>query len=108
MTFEAEGMQFEEDELPSQFQDLIPLLSRWCIGDDVQRIETIESASTEELQRLIASVTPKFEAIDSYLRSFGIHPPHTACLLGGLSEATCEAEMILEERAIADMDETDA
>ena len=108
MTFEVDGMQFEEDELPRQFHDLIPLLSRWSIGDDVQRMETLESASTDELQRLIESITPRFEEIDSYLRSFDMHPPHAACLLGNLSEATCEAEIVLEERAVSDMDETDA
>lgn len=54
-------------QLPTEFHDLIPLIEQWAVGDDADREDLIESASTAELQRLTDALRPRFQAINAYL-----------------------------------------
>lgn len=87
------------DELPENFQKLVPLIKRWGVTDDNDRSEKVSKASSITLNRLVATVKPKFRAINSYLDTFGANPlPEHAILLGALAECATEAQLVLAER----------
>jgi len=84
-------------ELPSEFHDLIPLIARWAVGDDVDRDAMMQAATGEELQQLYAAVGPRLAAIDAYLDEHDHE--EVAPYLGMLAEAAVEAQMDLDSRA---------
>lgn len=43
---EIDGVEVDLTQLPSEFDDLTPLIRRWAIGDDVRRAAAQEAAST--------------------------------------------------------------
>jgi hypothetical protein len=84
--------------LPSQFHPLIPLIQRWALADDSERQDLLEAASATTLRALVDDVSPYFEAIDSYLDSFGKKAPtYEAVTLGRLAEGALEARRRLDE-----------
>jgi hypothetical protein len=54
-------------ELPDEFADLTDFLRDWAFADDVERSDRIESASEQELRRILAVVEPRLKAAISYL-----------------------------------------
>jgi len=74
--------------LPNEFQDLQPLVDKFAISDDVEREAKMESATAAEKQRLVDSVSPRFDAINAYLDE---HDDDSAHMLGRLAEAAAEA-----------------
>lgn len=46
----------DDKRLPSQLGSLVPLLSRWAIGDDMIRSREVEKASRHDLEALVAAV----------------------------------------------------
>ncbi len=83
-------------QLPDEFHDLIPLIEQWAIGDDVEREEKMQAASTQQLQQLAATLQPRFGAIDAYLDEHD--HLYEATFLGKLAEAAVEAGFELEAR----------
>jgi hypothetical protein len=82
-------------DLPDEFHPLIPLIKQWGIADDDVRSKRMEKASRRQLQALVERLSPYFGAINDYLDSFGDRVPASACALGTLAEAACEARLIL-------------
>jgi hypothetical protein len=87
---ETESLSLES--LPPEFHQLIPLMKRWAVSDDVERHELLARASPQRVKDLVRTVTPYFGAINRYLDSFGDTPlPEHACMLGALAECATEA-----------------
>ena len=82
--------------LPAVFHDLIPLIERWAIGDDVGRDEAMQAASYDELHVLVATVKPRLGSINEWLDLSD--SDEVAPYLGWLAEASVEAQMDLESR----------
>jgi len=61
----------DASEVPADLRHLVPLASRWGIGDDVERMEYIERSSAGDRDALAAAVAPHQAAITSWLDSFG-------------------------------------
>ena len=87
------------DDLSERFQKLVPLIRRWGILDDPDRMERIQKASSSTLGNLINFVEPEFDLINIFLDSYKNNPlPYSAILLGALAECATEAKIILQER----------
>jgi len=85
--------------LPSKFHSLIPLISKWAIGDDTDRESFLENLSRGKLKEFIEEVEPYLQSIDSYLASVRQHPPsEEVCALARLAECAFEARILLEQK----------
>jgi hypothetical protein len=95
-----DGVMMDLSKLPEEFHPLIPYIRRWAVGDDVERSDREEAASTEELQELSHAVWPKMPAINAYLDMVDKEPPYSneAAALGRLAECVCELQFVLQER----------
>ena len=58
------------DDLSERFQKLVPLIRRWGILDDPDRMERIQKASSSTLGNLINFVEPEFDLINIFLDSY--------------------------------------
>jgi hypothetical protein len=77
--------------LPTDIQQLVPLIELWAVGDDVERQGLLEAASPEELEQLVRTVGPLLGRINEYLDSFAWDEvPEEAALVGRLAEAVAE------------------
>jgi hypothetical protein len=92
---EIDGVEVDLDKLPSEFDELKPLIRRWAMGADTEREAAQEAASTEELEGLWRVVQPRFEAINGYLDENDDEEAH---LLGNLAEGAMEAAYEIERR----------
>jgi hypothetical protein len=93
---EIDGVEVDLGRLPSEFDDLKPLIRRWGIGDDLKRAAAQEAASTDELEELWNAVRPRFPEINEYLDENDSDEAH---LLGNLAEGAMEASFELDRRA---------
>lgn len=84
-------------KLPHEFHKLIPLIKKWGIGDDVQRIEKLEKISLKEKREFYRIFKPYFPKINSYLNSFGENLPEEAVVLMYAAEAAAEVQAELEK-----------
>jgi hypothetical protein len=84
--------------LPSEFRSLVPMIRRWAVSDDAERMARMERASRGQLELLVRRLTPVFPAINKYLDSFGGTPSEPAVALGTLAECATEAELLLRRR----------
>jgi hypothetical protein len=93
----------EDHPLPAILRGLdADLVARWSVGDDVERGDAIETASTPELERLVAAVSrPVLVAIDAYLDSFEGHEPEDVVWLHDVAQASLEATFELQRRRAA-------
>ena len=82
--------------LPEGFASLETLAEKWCVADDVDRSTVMDNASADELQTLIDTVSPQFEAINAHLDTKNDDDPEWN--LGTLAEAACEARFELDRR----------
>jgi hypothetical protein len=81
----------ETSKIPSDLQELIPILSEWAISDDLERNEKISSSSKAKLKKVVDMVTPKMNIINHYLDSFKREPlPYEATLIGNRAELVSE------------------
>jgi hypothetical protein len=81
------------EHLPIQFHALIPLITKFAIGDDSDREDFLESLPKPALRQLVETVEPFLGPIDSYLDSFRKEPPgEAAAALGRLAECAVEAK----------------
>jgi len=83
--------KIDVSKIPSDLQDLIPLLAEWAISDDVEREGKINGLSKTKLKKMIEMVKPKMDLINSYLDSFKNEPlTYEAILIGNLAELVSE------------------
>ena len=88
--------------LPDDLRHLAPLIRRYAVGDDVERVERLEAASVDELRALQAATQPHWDAINAYLDAHiddtGTPQQDVALVLSSFAEAAAEAPVVLEER----------
>lgn len=84
----------DANAIPEELRDLIPLLNEWAISDDQEREEKVDETSEETLTHLANLVTPKLDAINRYLDSFGDEPlSEEATMFASLAELVCELQL---------------
>jgi hypothetical protein len=82
---------------PEALQPLVPLLAKWAIDDDDERLRKLKRCTRSTRQKLVDAVVPLLPTIDSFLDSFGTNPPEEACALGSLAQAALEAQSLLRD-----------
>ena len=84
--------------LPEELQQLAPLIRRYAVGDDVERVERLERSSVGELRALQAATEPHWDAINEYLdvHLYTRPTPHQDVAL--VLSSSAEARVELEER----------
>ncbi|WP_216321323.1 hypothetical protein [Deinococcus aestuarii] len=58
---------FNDDDIPSQFRPLIPLIRIWGIGDDVLRDSRVETAPVEERRELVQGMEHLYPGLVNWL-----------------------------------------
>jgi hypothetical protein len=58
------------NNLPVEFQSLLPLAIKWGIGDDAIREDVTKAATEIEIHQLISALDGKLGAIDRWIDSF--------------------------------------
>jgi hypothetical protein len=84
--------------LPAQFHPLIPIIRAWAVADDSERSDLLDATPRHVLRALVEEVSPYFDAINSFLDSFGEKAPtEQAASLGRLAECTLEAKQLVND-----------
>ncbi|MBC7975525.1 MAG: hypothetical protein H7138_11125 [Myxococcales bacterium] len=65
------AQRLDPEQVPPDLRQLVPLAERWGIGDDVERIAKVDSATPAEREELRAAVEPLHSRITAWLDSFG-------------------------------------
>ena len=79
--------------VPVDLKPLLPLLKRWAFSDDLKRQELIDNTSKAQKRKLISTVEPYFNKINSFLDSFEDRPlTYEATLIGNLAELVSELD----------------
>ena len=76
-SFDQYREQIDENEVPADLRDLIPVAYKWGIGDDVARSDFAESATDEEKKQLRKALTGRTARVTQWLDSFAedsVHP----------------------------------
>jgi hypothetical protein len=98
MPHDASGRASAEfDTFPNALRPLVPLMTRWAIGDDEERSRKLRRCAQSTRRRLVEAVVPLLPAIDRFLDSFGDNPPEEACALGTLAQAALEAQSLISD-----------
>jgi hypothetical protein len=91
MKFEsADGVTFDDNELPESLRDLVPLLQKWGVVCDLARSKLKDSASTQELEEFVARFEPWIEETVQFV-STGEKNSELSCYLMTLLEFYDEA-----------------
>ena len=93
------GVQVDLARLPEDLRDLEPLIRRWATGDEDEREQRLEAASTDELADYWLTVSQRFPSINAYLdeRIEGERPDESV-VVGWTAEGALEAAGIIERR----------
>jgi hypothetical protein len=59
--------------LPTDFADLEPYASTWCLPSEPQRLAQRLSSSMDEMHAFYDAVTPRAEAVMTYLEQYPLH-----------------------------------
>ena len=98
-TEEIGGLQVDLDRLPDELRDLAPAIRRWATGDEDEREQRYEAASTEELADYWLAVSQRFPDINAYLeRTIEGEQSPEAVVLGWTAEGALEAAQVVERR----------
>jgi hypothetical protein len=97
--FRPQRERWNLDELPPEFQHLIPLIRKWAESDDHLRSDLIDEAGEASLHELTNIVVPLFDSINTYLNSLGDQRPEPAIALQTLAECTAEAQITIKDRS---------
>lgn len=62
---------FESQAVPLDLRHLVPLAQEWGIGDDVERLAKVDSATPAQRAQLRQAVAPHQARITEWLDSFG-------------------------------------
>lgn len=88
--------------LPPNLRPLAPLIRKYAAGDDVERTDRLDAASTEELRELDQAMAKRWESVDAFhyahIEATGTPEQDVALVLSSFAEAAAEAAVILEER----------
>jgi hypothetical protein len=87
----AAGEALDPQALPADLRDLLPLLARWAISDDVERTDAVSGADTAELRGLVERVEPRLPLIARFLGEPAGRDSDAAAALGALAESVMEA-----------------
>ena len=66
--------QLNPKQIPQHLRDLLPMVVKWGIGDDIIRDDLQQKASEDEKQELRDSLYGRGQAIKEWLDSFGSNP----------------------------------
>jgi hypothetical protein len=61
----------DPQNVPTQFRDLVPLATKWGIGDDEYRSDMHAKASEQDKQELQQALKGRARAINDWLDTFG-------------------------------------
>lgn len=98
-TEEIGGLGVDLDRLPEDLRDLAPTIRQWATGDEDEREQRQEAASTQDLADFWLTVSQRFPDINAYLEGQieGERSPE-AVVLGWTAEAALEAAGVIERR----------
>lgn len=88
--------------VPVELRDLIPLLVRWGVADDLGRSEVVSQAVTAELRGLVDHVRPRLRQIAEFLDHADAEAAEEAAALDALAQSVMEAEKELRHRTEVD------
>jgi hypothetical protein len=87
----VDGLGLDPERLPPDLRQLVPLVEKWAVGDDVEREALLAAGSPDELRHLVETVSPLSPRINAYLDSFASgEMPEEAAMIGRLAEAVSE------------------
>ncbi len=93
------GLQVDLDRLPEDLRDLGETIRRWATGDEDEREQRQEAASTEELADYWLTVSQRFPEINAYLdREIEGERSPEAVVVGWTAEGALEAAQVIERR----------
>jgi hypothetical protein len=98
-----DGIVVDLSLLPPELEPRAPLIRKYAAGDDVERSDRLDAASTEELRELNDAMTrERYDAVEAFLdvhmEQPGTPEQDVALVLSSFSEATAEAAVVLEGR----------
>lgn len=64
------GTVLSENNVPAEFVDLLPLATKWGIGDDAIRGDVTDAATEVDKRELASALAGKLGAIDRWIASF--------------------------------------
>ena len=64
------GTELSSENVPAEFRDLLPLATKWGIGDDAIRGDVTEAATEAEKQHLVEALAGRMSALDQWVMSF--------------------------------------
>jgi hypothetical protein len=67
-------LDLDPQNVPADLRHLTPLAERWGIGDDVIRLDCVDTASAAERQELHDALYEPYDEITAWLDSFGDRP----------------------------------
>ncbi len=93
------GLQVDLDRLPEGLRDLAPAIRKWATGDEDEREQRHEAASTEDLASYWLEVSQRFPEINGYLEQ-QIEGDQTAeaIALSWTADGAFEAAQVIERR----------
>ena len=98
-TEEIGGLTVDLDRLPSELHDLAPAIRQWATGDEDEREQRQEAASTEELADYWLTVSQRFPDINAYLdQQIEGERANEAVVLSWTAEGAFDAAQIVERR----------
>ncbi|PZR28928.1 MAG: hypothetical protein DI535_04215 [Citrobacter freundii] len=87
-------IEINNKNIPESLKQLIPLLKKYSVSDDVERTQLIEDMSKKKKALLIEAVNPCMDEINNYLSSFDKQPMNEeAALIGTLAELVTELKI---------------
>jgi hypothetical protein len=99
---ELDGVPVDLSRLPSDLQQLVPLIRRYAASDDVERESRLEAASDDELRELSEAPNGLWDAINRYLdENITSALRYEATVLDSFAQAALEAELELRRRGSA-------
>lgn len=84
--------------VPAAFAELQPFARKWTESDDARRSADLDRASDRTLRRLIDTVRPHLDQINSVLYAAGEPLSDDLIDLQSIAQAAVEAEVVLDER----------
>lgn len=90
----AETWNINPEAVPASLRSALELGAKWAISDDVMRSRALRRASTQEMQKVVAAVTPLQVDIEKWCdaRRNAVPVPDEVTLFDRLLEAVTEME----------------
>ena len=92
---EIDGIEVDLALLPDDLRPLAPLIRRYAVSDDVERVARMEAASAKDRAELEQAAQPHWDAINAYLDAHieqaGTPEQDVALVLDAFAQAAMEA-----------------